>query len=341
MASDPEGANPYLAPETGAGRPELPGGVKDRRTSLAVFGVFQILLGLSSLGMAILVPILQAVGASALGEEPRLSAAIPSVLVYGVLGGMLIALGAGSIRCRRWARNLTLVVSWAWLVGGILSLVGVAWLLPGFLSALSQSGELPEGAATVVAALLLGFLSVLLVVLPGILVAFYRSGSVRATCELIDPEPGWTEACPLPVLTASFWLVWTALFMAGASISARGTIPVFGYLATGIPGYLVYWAVAALWACGAFRMYLLQPDGWWLTTSSTILLFVSYAVSFLFIDPLAMYELMGYSQRELQPMKQMGFYTGRQFLVWIVLAGVPYVAYLIYLKKYFSSRTAV
>jgi hypothetical protein len=338
MTPDLEGSNPYLSPERAAGRPRIQGGFQDRRTALAVFGVFEILLGLFSLGLAVLVPVLQTVGARALGEEPRLAVAIPSMLVYGIVGAILIALGVGSIRCRRWARNLMLVLAWAWLISGLLSLVGLVWLLPGLLGAMSGSGELPEGAATVVTVILLGAVGAIFVILPAVLVLFYRTADVKATCEALDPGPDWTEACPLPVLTVAFWLAVTALFMLVTPISANGVIPVFGVLLAGLPGYLVYWTIAVVWAYGAWKLYRLSPRGWWVTTGSTVVLVASYAVSFFLIDPVAMYELMGYSERELAPMKQMGLYTGRQFLAGVLLIGVPTVGYLVYLKKYFPSR---
>ena len=62
----------------------------------------------------------------------------------------------------------------------------------------SQSGGLVFGMIVGMA-----FMSILFIVVPGILVIFYRSPHVLATGQTRHPSPSWTDACPLPVLGKS------------------------------------------------------------------------------------------------------------------------------------------
>ena len=126
-----------------------------------------------------------------------------------------------------------LIFGWSWLVTGILSLVLVAYTVPRALAQLPQMSELPEGAGASILAGTLAVFGVFLVILPAVLVFFYRSRHVRATCEAHSPGPDWTEACPLSVLTLALWLLVGALFMFASPVAIRGAIPFFGRILSG------------------------------------------------------------------------------------------------------------
>lgn len=328
--------NPYHSPKEGSRpRPIVSlDGFRDRRTALSVFGILEILFGVFLAGIAFLIPVSQSLASRTLNQEVSWSRAIPSMLVYLMLAGIMVALGIGSMRTRRWARNVMLVVAWAWLVSGVLSVVGLAWLLPGLLSRLGSTQELPEGSATIVTGILLVIVGFFMIAIPAVLVLFYRSQNVKATCEAFDPEPDWTEACPLPVLTVSLWLMVSALLLVATPMAVNGTMPFFGGFASGLGGTLLYWIVAGLWGYGAYGMYKLRMSSWWLVFASTVVLALSYIVTFVLVDPMAMYERMGYSEAELTAMKQFSF-TGPQLVTWVLLFFVPYLGYLVYLRKYF------
>lgn len=338
MIPDPV-PNPYTTPAA-TGRPRPRGDVPDRRTALTVFGLLQILLGLLFLGMALLIPVAVTLTARSLNQEIDFRAALPSMLVYAILAGTLITLGVGSIRARRWARNLILVVGWAWLFSGIVSLLGLAFLLPGLLRQMSEIQGIPAGAQDLVVGITLGIGAIFLFFIPGALVLFYRASSVKATFELHHPERDWTEACPLPILTASVWVFVSAIFLFLAPLGVRGTIPFFGALLTGFSGSLLYLLLAGAWGYGAWGLYKMRLSSWWLIFASTLVLGVSAIVTFLRVDPVSMYEKMGYSEDQLAAIRQLGAFSGPQFALWTALFLVPFLGYLVYLRKYINSRRA-
>ena len=182
--------------------------------------ILEIFLGLGFLLLAALSLVGQAMSARVLEQEPSYRMAIPSVLLYVLLAGAMIWIGFGSMGARRWARNLMLIFGWSWLVTGVLSLVLVAYTVPKVLAQLPETSELPEGAGAIILGGTLAVLALFFVFLPAILVLFYRSRHVQATCEAHHPEPDWTEACPLSVLTLALWL------LIGALLSRRPRAPI-------------------------------------------------------------------------------------------------------------------
>ncbi len=89
---------------------------KNKKASLIVFGIFELLAGLLCALMAavMLIPL-----TIASGELPA-SQILPGMAVYGVLAAGLMTMGIGTIRARRRARVLMLAVSWLMLVCGIM-----------------------------------------------------------------------------------------------------------------------------------------------------------------------------------------------------------------------------
>jgi CHASE2 domain-containing sensor protein len=71
---------------------------------------------------------------------------LPALIVYVALAAAFVWLGIGSIRCRRWARALILILAWAWLCVGVITVPLMAFLMPRILSAPPASGQaLPVG----------------------------------------------------------------------------------------------------------------------------------------------------------------------------------------------------
>jgi hypothetical protein len=160
---------------------------KDRRGGLICFGILMIVIGCVC---ALFVPLMflgQMMSVKAIGGAPNYSMMAPGAVMYAMLAVAFVWLGIGSIMARRWARALLLVLSWIWLVSGIFVIVFMAFFLPAILANQPPGGyQLPEAARVVTMIVMLGFMGVTLVVLPTVLVLFYRSPHVKATCEARD-----------------------------------------------------------------------------------------------------------------------------------------------------------
>jgi len=310
---------------------------KDRKTGLVVFGILQIIFG----GFcALMIPfmifgmIASAFIESSTTAPVRPTMMIPAILFYVAAAVWFIWMGIGSIKARRWARALLLVTSWIWLVGGIGGLIYLLLFMPDMYEKMGENKQMPAGAAFIVKYVVMVFMAVFYVIIPAVLVLFYGSKNVKATCEFRDPQLRWTDKCPLPVLALSlmfgFWTV---------SIPFMGfygwAIPFFGSILNGMRGAAVGLAVMLLSGYIAWGTYRLNIRAWW----GAVLLIVGWAVSagitFSRVSMLDYYEKMNFPEQQLEVIKQYSLPQGYSMALFSGLWLVGFLGYLLYTRRYF------
>jgi hypothetical protein len=336
-------SNPEAAPVQSIPSPSH----KDRSTGLIVFGILTLLLG----GLCALLVLLMLAGQMALTRtnppQANFFAILPVIAIYGGLAVALVWLGIGSILGRRWARALLLIFSWSWLITGLIVLVIMAFLMPPALAQQATVGgtngtpnapPIPIGVIMTVMFLFLGFFFVLC---PLIWIFFYTSSHVKATCEVRDPVTRWTDACPLPVLALSLWLLPGASMMLFMPISAHGLMPFFGMFLTGPTGSALCLVMAAVWACAAWLLYKLDVRGWWLILMAFLVFLVSSVLTYARHDMIEVYRLMGYPEAQIEQIQKTGLFTG-QHMTWLMLfCMAPFLVYILFIKKFFQPKTPV
>ena len=316
--------------------PYAPAAYKNRKTGLIVFGIALIALA----GLCLLFTLLMALGhlmAAKTTGQSNLRMVLPSILMYAALGALLLTLGIGSIRGRRWARAVTLVLSWAGLVMGVLSIFMFIWIGPTFFDAIAEAGgePLPPAARSIMMVVVVGFMGVFLVLIPGLLALFYGSRNVKATVEAMDPQPRWTDACPLPVLAVSLFAAFGAVTLLTMPVAYNGAIPLFGTILSGFAGSIVWLVFAALLGYAAWSIYHLRVAGWWIVVSMLVVFTISNVITFSRIDLMALYREMGYPEDQLELLEKVNIFTPAQIVGWSVVWVVPILGYLIFIKKHF------
>lgn len=228
-----------------------------------------------------------------------------------------------------------LVTSWLWLIAGITTLVFMLFLLPDMYDPMTKSGQLPREMAIIIKCVTIGVMGVSYVIMPGVLVLFYGSRHVKATCERRDPRIRWTDKCPLPVLAlslvAGFW---------AASMLLLGfygwAIPFFGTILSGMAGAGVSLLVMFLLGYVAWGAYRLTIKAWWCAVVLIVAWGISAGVTFSRVSLMEFYERMNFPAQQLELLKP---YTLRQepwlvlfSVLWMVLA----LAYVLYTRRYFA-----
>lgn len=277
---------------------------KDRHAGLIGFGILVIIIGCLCALFVPLVLLGQTMSARTTGTPPSLRMMVPAMMTYAVMAVVFIWLGIGSTMARRWARALLLIVSWAWLVMGIFMVVAMAVFLPASFAHMPSGGQ--PAASSVVAVMMIfmvGFLTVTFVILPGLLVLFYRSPHVKATCDARNPVTRWTDACPLPVLALSLLLAYGAVSMFLMLLCYHGVMPFFGFLLSGLPGGTLTLVIIAVWAYCAWATYHLNVTGWWTVLIAFGVMLVSAVLTFSRVDLMDMSRLMGYSEQQIEQMQ--------------------------------------
>lgn len=313
---------------------------KDRSGGLTAFGILTIVLGCLAGLMALLMVAATALSAAVPNAPPQsLSTVLMVMCIYGGLAVALIWLGIGSIKARRWARALILIFSWTWLVMGIFMVFFMGFLMPkAMLNTPGVNGQpaLPPGSIAVMTVFLELFFGFFFVVLPIIWIFFYANHHTRATVEMRDPVRRWTDACPLPVLGLSLWLLFSALTTLFLPVLYHGVAPFFGVFLSGLPGSLVYLVMAAVWAYCAWRLYKMDIRAWWIVLIAMTLYGASSLMTFARHDIVEMYQLMGYRQAQIDQIRRSGLFEGNSMMWMMLVFFVPFLGYIVYVKQYFT-----
>jgi len=321
--------------------PALP--YKDRRVGLIVFGVFQIFLG----GVAAMFVPLLLVGAALTpaqaGAPMGLRQLGPAMLVYAGMALWFIWMGVGSCMTRRWARALTLIFSWSWLIVGLLGTMFFCFLLPEMeeqFNQMSQQAQ-PAGAAPVPGLAMVAIvvavvaITVIYILLPLSLVLFYRSRHVKATCEARCPESSWTDAVPLPLLALALWQGFSACWFLAMPIIYNGALPIFGRILTGPSGAVFCFVLAAFLGWCAWGTFSRRITAWWATVVLLVLAAISNTVTFSTIELPVLYEAMGYAPAQIEQIMKYNFFTPSAMTLMGTVGLLPYVLLLLWVKRYF------
>jgi hypothetical protein len=318
---------------------------RDRGTGLVIFGVFQIILGLLA---ALMVPLV-ALGAfmSRLppGGSMRPGQFISGVTTYAFLAAALVALGIGSVQMKRWARALTLLTSWYWLIVGALITVLMTAVLPvAMRGALAQAQQnapggpspgMSTGIMAVVLTLIIIFAAFFLVAVPIAFVAFYGRKDVAETVRRRDPHERWTDRTPLPVLGASVALFTGSMYLLLVGLTTP-LFPFFGRYLTGPAAAACFAALAALDVYVAIALFRLQSSGWWIAVLVAPVRLLSMILTYRAADLMQAYSKVGMSDEQLKVLNSSPMFRGHIILWCSLISVVLFFGYLLWLKRYFK-----
>ncbi len=322
----------------------------DRRTGLVIFGVFQIILGLLAALMVPLMALSAFMSHLAPGGGMRPGQFVGAVSSYAFLAAALLALGIGSIQTRRWARALTLVTSWYWLVMGALVTVLLTAMLPvmmrSMLAQMKQTGgadapspEMSTGIMAVILTFIILFVAFFLIVVPIAFVVFYGRKDVAETCRHRDPVERWTDRTPLPVLGASVALFGGALYFLLTGVTTP-MFPFFGRYLTGIPGAACFMVLAAVDIYISIALFHLKVTGWWVAVVTLSLRVLSMTFTYGRANPMEAYAKVGMSDEQLQMLNANPMFRGHILLWWSLLSMLLFFGYVLWLKRYFKPAAA-
>jgi len=307
---------------------------RDRTGGLIAFGILELLVALVCLAfIALMLTAGRVRLPNAPSPQPSL---IPAALTYLVAAIVFGCLGVGSILARRWARTLSLIVGWFWLLVGVVGGVFMVFFLPRMMAAMPG---MEAGVHAAVLGCTAAFWGVALLLLPLLFVIFYGSRNVRATCEARDRLPRWTDRCPAPVLALALMSAFAAVSF--VVYSFHPAFPVFGRLLTGAPGAVVFLVIAVLEAAVAWGLYHLRPAAWWGRLGLWLLNGASTTYTFhRGVDWAQALRASGQPENPATLHMLQSLFAGPHFLALLAAVGVAFIGYLLWVRKYFVARPA-
>ena len=303
---------------------------KDRQVGLTLLGILLILFGLGEFAVAAMTVIGAAAGPAPGGQPMRMM--IPMSLLYVTTSVGTIILGIGSIMARRWARALILAFSWILLISGVFTTIVAGFIFPKVVASM-PSGT--EEMIPIMVGCMAVFLGLFFILLPILFVLFYRSSNARATVEARDPRPRWTDDIPLPLLVFGVAVIFGAATMVFYAF-AYSALPIGPWIVRGIWPALILLAMAALAffiGAGALRR---MPAAWWTALAGSIIsapmMFLASKTNFV-----AFNREVGLAVAPGQLAAIQAMYAPPVIFIWTGALWIGYLAFLIYLRRYFQN----
>jgi hypothetical protein len=304
-------------------------------------GIFQVVLGCLCGLMAVMMVALSLLGPMAnapQGQAMNRQMMIPGLVFYLPLAVAFIWLGIGLVRARRWAWTLTVVLSWMWLIIGLVGCVMFVFFMGPMTASIAEQGKMPPEAMLAMRIFLGAVLACIYILLPGVFLVLCHHESVRATCQRRDPKIRWTDRCPMPVLALSIILALSVVSMSSL-VSFGWAMPLFGVVISGAAGAVVILLIALVLAYLAWGTYRLQMAAWWGTLLLWIAGTLNSVVIFARSDLMEMYEKMGMPADQLEMIRKSGVVESMSHWgPWMgLVGGAVWLGALLYLRRYFVS----
>jgi hypothetical protein len=202
---------------------------------------------------------------------------------YLAIAAVLIWLGIGSCRTRRWVRPIIIVATLLCIASGILGILFMILqaLNGGFSFVPTTPGPGPAALppATLAHAVLIGqivgiiFSSLAMIALPAAVLYFYAKSSTREKLAALDPEPNWTDRLPIPALGWAMGCLLLGLMNLGSMFN--GFALFFTHVLTGPSADILLSLTGLLLILGAWLCYTNPQLGWRLTFTITTYLALS------------------------------------------------------------------
>ena len=314
----PDTESPGTPAQSPASSAPPPLGFEDRSTGLLIFGVFEIIGGVLA---DLAIPAAWFFMLSPRFPRPPGSEMSPRFVVLNCAGWaaaavVLVTLGLGAIRARRWAWALNLILSW--LVFLMLAIVaGSIWIV-------TEPGS-PVRFMVIPGLLMLG--------VAGLFLLFYGRKDVELTCKLRDPVERWTDRRPLPVLAAALFAAWGVV--AGLVWNdAPYVAPFFGRHLTGLPASALRLMSLAAGLYVAYALFKMKASGWWIAVAAASVQNVSMILTIGRTSALDAMTVAAWSKEKIAFMQQSPGLATKG--MWVSVAfGVAHLLFLLWLGRYF------
>jgi hypothetical protein len=295
------------------------------------FGVIEILIGTLCAGLLCLMAV-AAMFASRLpaDQAPSLegSAILLGAFIYAVAAAFFVVMGIGTIRARRWARAIMLIVAWPWLLTAIL---GGVFLVIIARPLAADMGTSQAGLVVMVMIVLALFMALI----PLAFILFYSGRNVKRIFDTRDTRPCWTDGRPAAVLGLALVMILGGV-AALAGLHYR-VAALFGWVLTGGPAVMFTLAQGALCVWLGWELYRMTTIGWWANLAWSVLAHLSWGITLARVGIDGVLRAMQFDEARLVPLRQTGMMAalGSEWIV--ALSCVAWVALLLSVKKNFKS----
>lgn len=245
------------------------------------------------------------------------------IVGYYLIAMVLILLGIGHLKIKRWVRIISMALLWTWLFVGAPLLALVYFILVG-----------TKELSVMVALIALVFFALSYLLFPWLLIRFYQGRNIRQTFESKHARSYWIEDRPMPILVLSLLYVFY-IIMLHLLIMLNGIYPLFGNFLFGFRGIVALDISIASLVGILYGTIQKRQWAWWAAVVGISLFTCSTVITFLKSNYAALLTGLAFPARELE------FLGGvpLQGVHFAIMIGVPLLAtfgLVLLSKRYFK-----
>jgi hypothetical protein len=298
----------------------------NRSGFLIAAGILMLLAGIMTGCGALMAPVALAVPEQPGVQKITLQQVLVALLMYAALSTVLVWLGIGLIKRRRWSRPLTLIVATHWLILGIITILASVALYPVTRDMMGTIPDMPREFMSVMLIIGIVVSSLFMIALPAVILWLVKSDEVRLTVEHFDPTPRWTDRCPIKILGLSITLHLAGVLFAFGIFYAA--FPIAGVLLRGVPAILAVLVIAGLLILAGYWVYKLETRGWWLGLLTITIVTLAMIPSALLVPPTEVYRAMGTPEEQLPIIAEHEQLLKLAFSGFLLLFAVTFAIYM-------------
>ncbi|MGI6777072.1 MAG: hypothetical protein ACOX7R_03290 [Acetivibrionales bacterium] len=244
------------------------------------------------------------------------------VIGYYLIAFILLTLGYGHLKIRKWVVKLSVSLLYFWLIVGIPLIITASFILTG-----TKEISIPI-ALIILAVSILSY-----AVFPPLLIHFYKKRSIVYSFEKNDTKSCWIENLPISVLTISWFIIFYIIVL-HILILFNGIFPVFGTFFYGLKGIVLLDITILCLSFLVWGLLRLKLWAWWGTVFALGILTISTITTFVNTSYSTILDNMKFPSKEILFLGNIPV-QGYHFAI---IAGIPLLVtwiLTIMLKKHF------
>lgn len=250
-------------------------------------------------------------------------------IAYYIIAGLLIPIGIGHVKLRRWALTLTQLYIWFWLGAGISIICNLIVLIPSVFKL-----DVSQNVLATRSAIIGVFSFFFLVLLPVIALWFYKSEKTRLVFEEHDLNTNWVERYPFALLALVF-LFANIIIVMHIAIFLQGVFPLFGKILIGRESvYIISFFILILGVL-IYGIVQLKIWAWWGSLIYISFLTISSIMSFLRYSFYDIITMMNLPADEMEFLDRMTLLRNYHLAVLFAIPLLITLGLIIYSKRYF------
>jgi len=251
----------------------------------------------------------------------------------------LVVMGIGTMRVRRWARVLMLIVSWSFFVTAIFGVGILGALLPGLVERAGAGAATDPAVMRLALWFTLALSGGMMIGLPLFFILAYSGRHVRHTFAVRHPEPAWVDRCPTSVLSLSLLMVLFGLVQIAGSWSGLSIL--FGVPLEGPAAVVTAMVLGTGWMALGYGLYRLNRSAWLASLGFVTLVHISGLMTYRRMSLLEMTYRLGGGAGDAAAMGWMTPLIERWSGVAMLGIGIGWIVSLLAIRRHFHGGAEV